>query len=86
MTTTAGSPYGRPFVIETAPRAMSVVRKQIRTAIALTLFTVALSIATALTLGREVLVIFLLQMPVPLALLWLSTDAVRADEGRPALS
>lgn len=64
---------------------MSVVRKQIRTAIALTAFTVVLMAVTAVTLGPDILFLFLLQLPVPLALLWLSTDAVRADEGRHVL-
>lgn len=72
-------------MLETAPRAGSVVRKQIRTAIALTAFTVALTVAIAVTLGPAILFIFLLPVPVPLALLWLSTDTVRVDDGAPLL-
>lgn len=47
----------------------------------LTVFTVALGVLMAATLGKDALFIYFFQLPVALTLLWVSTSAERCDEG-----
>jgi hypothetical protein len=49
-------------------------------AAALTLFAVAFGVALAVSFGTGIIPLYLISLPVPLTLLWLSADVVRSDE------
>lgn len=53
--------------------------------VVLTSVALAIGVALGLAFGLTGIVLFVLPLPVPLALLWLSADVLRADE-RAAMS
>lgn len=63
-----------------APRARTQPRTRTGLAVALTAFAVALGAALTLAFGYQAIPLYLIGFPVPLWLLWLSTDVWRADE------
>ncbi len=64
------------------PPTDAIVRGRRGMTVALTAATVAIGIALGLAFGTTGVLLFALPLPVPLALLWLSADVVRADERR----
>ena len=61
-------------------RVSAVVRSRMTVAGALTLAVIALAFVVGFTFGRLGLALYVLSLPVPLCLLWLAADTVRADE------
>ena len=61
-------------------RASAVVRTRMTVAGVLTLAVIAIGVLIGITLGRLGLSLYVIALPVPLCVLWLAADAVRADE------
>ncbi len=77
-----GLPRSTKGVTPTKGFVRSVVRERIQLSAALTAVAVGIAVGIAWAFGIVGLALFLLTMPVPLALVWLSADVVRADETR----
>lgn len=63
-----------------ANRTDPVIRRRRRTALVLTVFALALGAVLVAAFGRDGLTIYFSQLPLALALLWLSTRDERFDE------
>ncbi len=61
-------------------QAPAVVRTRMTVAGVLTLAAIAIGALIGITLGGLGLALYVIALPVPLCLLWLAADAVRADE------
>jgi len=58
----------------------AIVRRRIGLAALLTGVTIGIGACLGIALGPTAVLLFALPLPVPLALLWLSSDVLRADE------
>jgi hypothetical protein len=57
-----------------------LIHRRRRTALALTVFTVALGVLLTAAIGRDAFIIYFFALPVALTLLWASTSDKRFDE------
>ncbi|MDF2693904.1 MAG: hypothetical protein K0S65_2287 [Labilithrix sp.] len=81
MTTSAsGVSFERSSAVSASAGKSPIVRARIGIAVVLTAIVALVGLALAVTLGKVAFLVYALTMPVPLALLWLSSDVLRADE------
>lgn len=83
-TSTSGVSFERSSAVSASAGKHPIVRARIGIAVVLTAIVALVGLALALTLGKVGFLLYALTMPVPLALLWLSSDVLRADERGPA--
>jgi hypothetical protein len=57
-----------------------IVRARTGIAVVLTAISVGMGLALGLMLGKVALALYLATLPVPLCLLWFSSDVLRSDE------
>jgi hypothetical protein len=74
----------RPFAPQPSTsseaRKGAIVRQRIAMAAVLTAFVLIFGTALGIALGPTAILLYVTAVPVPLFLLWVSTDALRADE------
>ncbi len=80
QTTTRDFPVVSVPEAAAAERPSDVVRGRTTMAAALTALTLAFAVGFGVAFGLQGLLAFALTLPVPLVLLWLSSDVARSDE------